>query len=412
MATSSTPHPTNDQIHNEPIETELKENKQFDEENYSPRGGGGFGASPSRSDTHHDNSNTSEEQQHQEYLENQKFGPCLYFTGISIVSLLLVSLIFSPAISLLLFTGLLPCLLIFIVIYCLFRDKINLELSFHVLWSGAASVIPVFIVEIGVSLLFMLFLYGVNVLSIDEKNIVGSIEKQVDNLSFIWRIVFALFQSFVVSSFFEEVAKVLLALKTSSGGSLFSLCCKLGDNSQRLFYVDNYHPLPPMLYSSLAALGLSTIENLGYILVVSVRVYFLTANMPSQELIILQFGALTVIGRILLALPLHTLTGCLIGLKIVQYKIRMETQHLTEVPIFISSRYQENSMTIWRKIWVNIEFFCFVIYQPVLFHGLYDFILMINLHFAFSLVMCVVLVLVLFAVVVIMYRRLVVQWRT
>nr|CAG4715209.1 unnamed protein product [Naegleria fowleri] len=309
MATLSPPPHGNDP--NEPIETELKDNNQFNEENHSPRGGGGgFGASPSRSDIHHhDDSNTSEvQQQHEDYLENQKLGPCLYFTGISVVSLLLVSLIFSPAISLLMFTALLPCLLIFIIIYCLFRDKINLELSFHVLWSGAVSVIPVFIVEIGVSLLFILFLYGVNVLSIDENNIIGSIEKQVESLSFIWKIIFALFQSFVVSSFFEELAKVLLALKTSSGGSIFSLCCKLGDYSQRLFYFDNYHPLPPMLYSSLTALGLSTIENLGYILVVSVRVYFLTANMPSQELIILQFGALTVVGRILLALPLHTLT--------------------------------------------------------------------------------------------------------
>ncbi|EFC39124.1 predicted protein [Naegleria gruberi] len=284
-------------------------------------------------------------------LVNQKLGPCLYFTIIPLLSLLLIPLFF--------------------------------KLSFHVLWSGILSVIPVFLFEIIASILLISIMHGLKIITVDSSSMIQSVETQLENLSFVWKLLFGVLQSFFVSSLVEEVAKALLALKLTSGGSFFSSCFKLENQTEKLFYHSHCHPLPPMVYSALAALGLSTVENIGFILVVCLKIYILTSG-ASQQMVILQFGAMTVIGRILLALPLHTLSGCLVGLRIAQYKIRLETQHLTEVPIFIESRYQDrqaNGTSTLRKIWINLSFFCYVIYQPLIFHGLYDFILMIDLHF-------------------------------
>ena len=343
-------------------------------------------------------------------LENQKFGPCLYITLVSIVSIILVALFFSPAISLFLFIGLLPCILIFIIIYIAFRSRINLELSFHVLWSGICSVIPVFVLETGFSILLIFILYSIGVIKIDQnttssEEIIKSIELQLQQLNVGWNLVYIFCQSFFIAALMEEITKALLALKVSSGSGPFSSCLKTEqDDADNLFYHSNYHPLPPMVYSAISALGFATIENLGYILTFLLKIV-------SQSSLVFHYGTMFVIGRIFLALPLHTLTGCLIGLRIVQYKIRIQTQQLTDVPIFIETGKQDTSgNSIWKKLWINTKFFVYIIYQPVLIHGLYDFVLMLDIHFVFSLVVCISLIAGLFFMVFRTYKTLLVEW--
>ncbi|KAL9645253.1 hypothetical protein ABK040_002453 [Willaertia magna] len=369
-------------------------------------------------------------------LSNQLLGPYFYCSSVIVILLILFTIFISPSLSLLLFIGILPACILFLIIYFLFKTRINFELSLEILWSGICSIIPVFIFEITITILFIFLFYSFNIIKINDLTkfnnsnfieFIKMIELQIEELPIYLKVIYGFLQAFIIASLIEEMTKTILSLRITSNihfifkpnnSNLNNNNLGSGNNNYSLhhyFYHSNYHPLPPMIYSMMSALGLSTIENIGHIIITYLKINsYQTVDNYNKEILNLKIGSIITFSRIGLALPLHVLTGCLIGLRIVQYKIRVETLQLTEVPLFMS---RNNTLTnsggvrsFLKRCWINIHFFIYVISLPVLYHGLYDFILLLNMNGFISILLCVLIDILLLINVGNLYNKNLTSW--
>jgi hypothetical protein len=304
---------------------------------------------------------------------SQKLGICFWITIILALVALITIFIMSPLMGFLAMLSVAPAMLVFIGI-CLFkRRSISLELIFQMFWSGMLSVIGIFIVELALIVLFLFLFVGLGLIQIPapqptDPNFVVKL-LQLKDFSFMARILFTLFQSFVVASFIEETTKYFLVSRVSYDGS----------SNRPIFY--NSGPESSMIYSAIAALGLATLENVGYVLMNSYAETQLS-QMSTTYLVVLENGILVALARSLVAIPVHVLTGALIGLNFYKYS-GQDSQQLTSPPVKFK--------------------FLRIIFLPFLLHGIYDFVLMstqamrpdlVMFAFAFASVMVMILILV------------------
>jgi hypothetical protein len=305
----------------------------------------------------------------------QRLGLCFWMTLIIMGLAFVAFFVLSPLMSFLAFLSIIPAVLCFIILFIFKRRTISLELSFEMFWSGMLSVVVIFIIELSCLVVFVFLFVTLGLIQTPDtkdKNAVFGLLKQ-ENFGFVPSILFTLLQSFVVASLIEESTKYFLVFRIAREES----------SKDRIFY--NTGPESAMIYSAISALGLATLENVGYVLLSSWNEQQVLQNehmsQMSTFLSSLESGVLVALARGIMAIPVHVLTGALIGLFFYKYS-------------------NQNMRTINGSIRFR---FLHIIWLPFLLHGIYDFVLMSAQHanpnlfmfaFAFASVMVMILILI------------------
>ncbi|KAL0483296.1 protease PrsW [Acrasis kona] len=262
---------------------------------------------------------------------HKRLGICFWFTIVAFIAILLSLFILSPISGVLSSVACFPAVMILFGLYIFKRDTLSMELSLEMFWGGVFSVVIVFIIELLIGVAYGFAVYAVGSQYIDPKDINALKELMQPKGQGIVSVAAALFNSFVVASMVEETTKYILSYRVSHEGT----------EKHKVFYHSG--PESAMIYSAVAALGLATFENVGYVL----ADYFSQTNGGKTLSTLLESGIYLAILRILTAVPIHVLNGCLIGL------------------------------FFWRNKGRDVSFhFLRVIWLPFIIHGLYDFILL------------------------------------
>ncbi len=315
---------------------------------------------------------------------SQPYGICFWLTIAFLTFALLAVLIISPVMGLLALLSIVPALGIFITIFILKRKSISMDLLFKMFWSGMLSVIGIFIIELAMIITFLFIFVGIGLISLpqpqpDDPTYIVKLLRLAD-FSFFARVLFTLFQSFVVASLIEETTKYFLVYRVSHGST----------SNQSIFF--NAGPESAMIYSAVAALGLATLENVGYVLMSSYADTKL--NPESSYVATIENGVLVALARSMVAIPVHVLTGALIGLNF--YKYSNQDVQRSDSPV----RFK----------------FLRVIAVPFIVHGIYDFVLMstqavrpdlVMFAFAFASVVVMAMILIVWREYYILNQR----WR-
>jgi len=193
--------------------------------------------------------------------------------GIVVIVLLIVGIIYHvPWVGVFALVSLVPGVTILWLIYWRnHRDKAYLNRVVKFVFVGMAGVLPVFIVEYG--LMTVLNLYDDNV----HTNPLLSI------------FILSFFEAFIIAALCEESYKYIVAYLVTAKP-------------------EREVPYSLVIYSAAGALGLASLENMMYIV---------RASWGSVEA-----GVFTAISRALLAVPLHTTTGVLIGVSLGKSKLQ------------------------------------------------------------------------------------------
>jgi len=222
------------------------------------------------------------------------------------------------------------------------KDKATYKGIAKFILSGFLLIVPVLIIEILESLPWYDLLVKATLASEKDGNI-------LNDIGIGEGFAFAFYFSFIVAALTEETAKFV--------------CC---------FLLKNHEPTITMRYTVVilitsSALGFAMLENYGYILSSAATGNFLNT--------IIAVGS-----RAVLSVPLHAITGILIGCSIA--KLHFETQNQITFKFYLS--------TIWL---------------PILIHGLFDlFAIAGNLGGFWYVLYAVPVVLVIFGILL-SYRR-------
>jgi hypothetical protein len=298
-------------------------------------------------------------------------GICFWTSTVTIVLVVLFLLIFNPVYGALGAASLMPAIIILTVLYVVEFKRINIELLFASYWSGMLSVAYILVVEIVIGAVFAIVLINMGIVKIPlSYESVYKIILVSHDLDRHTRIIASAFNSFIVASLVEETAKFIIGLI-------------LHTTRYRLFYT---HPAVTMIYVATGALGLACIENAAYVITTAYDVFLVNKN----PLVSLSTGLATMISRVIVALPLHIITGLIIG------------NHM-----FLKNLNRKNPLRNYLQI-------CLL---PILIHGIFDFIVFgIDRSSVFAaeigLAVIVMLYIACSIYISVMYSLVVQQWRS
>jgi hypothetical protein len=266
----------------------------------------------------------------------RRFAVHFIATSICLSILVVFFFIWSPVKGLLAVASVAPAVLILFTLF-LTRNKsgIDMELVFNMFLSGMLTVIAVLIAEGIISLIIYGILIATGAIDIKQLTDPSAVEKIT--LSPAIAIFLSFFNAFIVASLVEEVTKWLLAFD-------------LHRRNESRFYK---HPFTGMIYAAVGPLGLATIENVGYVVFTSS--VLIPTGTDQTVMLSLGVGLFVAVIRTLMAIPLHTTTGCIIGLQYQKYGNPASTTY--------------RSMSLWK-------FFLYTFVVAYLVHGFYDFLLM------------------------------------
>jgi RsiW-degrading membrane proteinase PrsW (M82 family) len=269
-------------------------------------------------------------------FDHQKFfGVCFISLLSALLIMLLIGFITHPVLGILCIFAIAPAVVILGLIIRFKRKKISTELTFELFWSGLLITIVVVVVEILVTVFFTMVAASVGFIQQKEGG-----KPYEFNFNFVFHVVFATFDAFVVAGFVEESAKYILIHRVRDREEFNS-------------------PEACIIYAIAGSLGFATLENISYVVFSSIRD-------PVNSFLA---SAGIAAGRSVLSVPLHCITGAIVGIN------------------FAKMKFFDEKLSFWE-----------IMFLPIFIHGLYDFVLMVSIPFLsivfVSFLICILIVVV------------------
>lgn len=266
-------------------------------------------------------------------FDQQKFlGVCFISLVVAVVIMAVIGFLKHPLIGALFIFAIIPSVIILAVLIKFKRKKISTELTFELFWSGLLITFLVVIIQSFLTLIFYGICISLGILKQKDEKLFEFEHKLFSHL------LLSIYTSFIVAGFVEECAKYYMIFRVRNREEFLT-------------------PESSFVYTISGSLGFATLENVAYVVLSSIKD-------PQGQFI---SGVIIAIGRSLLSVPLHCITGSIIGLRFSRVKFFKENLGIIDI-----------------------------IYPSIFIHGLYDFILMFMMPYEnltiLSLLFCILIV--------------------
>ncbi len=277
------------------------------------------------------------QKQREEELKNRSFyGLFFWLTCVAtFVFLIAIGLLLHYMVAIVLFISLFPpALVITLLITCQKRTNSKIETMMEAYATGVCSVFLIVIIQsIFLSCVgAILAIFGIAISMPFQQpnwNPVEWYNNMISSIPLPFKILSAFLDAFFVASFIEESMKWILSRRLK----------------RRDATAYERYPFAIVSYAACVSVGFAAMENMGYVISFCLPLL----SQPASSGAIFWSGMVVVLGRSLTAVPMHVMTGSLIGCSLANS--------------FIFEHAEGNGFVQYVKM----------IWFPVLIHGSYDF---------------------------------------